>query len=163
MTAAELTLIDNHVVVACTVDEAIQLLDGPDQIASSFGAVREETSTVIRSSRGDCVLERLSERWLPTDQVLTVDGRIGDVAVHAHLTLMPVAHSISNGHVQPGTRIWVHAELGPGSQTLRAARIFTAAFTHGLEGLRLKLDRAGLSDAPLSSRNGDGDGLSSTS
>ena len=36
MTAAELTLIDDQVVVACTVDEAMQLLDGPDQIASWF-------------------------------------------------------------------------------------------------------------------------------
>ena len=142
MTAAQLTLIDDQVVVACTVDEAMQLLDGPDQIASWFRAARDETSTAITSSRGDCVLERTSERWRPTDQVLTVDGRIGDVAVHAHLTLMAVVHSVSNGHVQPGTEIWAHAELGRGSQTRRAARIITAAFAHGLEHLRLELDRS---------------------
>lgn len=36
MTAAELTLIDDQVLVACTVDEAMQLLDGPDPIAAWF-------------------------------------------------------------------------------------------------------------------------------
>ena len=142
MTTMELTLIDNQVVVACSVDEALQLLDGPDQIASWFRAARDETSTVITSRCGDCVLERTSERWLPTDQVLTVDGRIGDIAVHAHLTLMAVVHSISNGHVQPGTENWVHAALGRRSHTRRAARIITAAFAHGLEHIRLELDRS---------------------
>ncbi|MDP2291114.1 MAG: hypothetical protein Q8M22_07970 [Actinomycetota bacterium] len=142
MTAAELTLIDNQVVIACTVVEAMQLLDGPDQIASWFRAARGETSTRITSSRGDCVLERTSEWWHPADQVLTVDGRIGDIHVHAHLTLMAVVHSISNGHVQHGTEIWVHAELGRGSQARRVARIITTAFAHGLEHLRLELDRS---------------------
>jgi hypothetical protein len=142
VTAAELTLIDNQVVVACTVDEAMQLLDGPDQIASWFRAARDETSTTITSTRGDCVLERTFERWEPTDQVLTIDGRIGDVAVHAHLTLMAVVHSISNGHVQHGTEIWVHAELGHGKEARRAARIITAAIARGLEHLRLELDRS---------------------
>lgn len=142
MTAADLTLIDDQVVVACTVDEAMQLLDGPDRIASWFRATRHETSTAITSNRGGCVLERTSERWLPIDQVLTVDGRIGDVAVHAHLTLMAVVHSVSDGHVQPGTEIWVHVELGRGSQARRAARIITAAIAHGLEHLRLELDRS---------------------
>ena len=142
MTTMELTLIDNQVVVACSVDEALQLLDGPDQIASWFRAARDETSTVITSSRGDCVLERTSEWWHPADQVLTVDGRIGDIHVHAHLTLMAVVHSISDGHVNHGTEIWVHAELGRGSQARRVARIITAAIAHGLEHLRLELDRS---------------------
>ncbi len=142
MNAPELILIDDHIVVACTVGEAMQLLDGPDQIASWFRVARHATSTSITSSLGDCVLERTSERWLPANQVLTVDGRIGDVAVHAHFTLMAVVHSISNGHVQPGTEIWVHAELGHGSQTFRVARIITNVFERGLEHLRLELDRS---------------------
>ena len=112
MTAAELTLIDDQVLVACTVDEAMQLLDGPDPIAAWFRATRNETTTTITSAEGDCVLERTSERWHPTDQALTIDGRIGDIHVHAHLTLMAVVHSISDGHVNHGTEIWVHAELG---------------------------------------------------
>ena len=76
MTAAELTLIDDQVLVACTVDEAMQLLDGPDPIAAWFRATRNETTTTITSAEGDCVLERTSERWHPTDQALTIDGRI---------------------------------------------------------------------------------------
>lgn len=142
MTAAELTLIDDQVLVACTVDEAMQLLDGPDRIAAWFRATRNETTTTITSAEGDCVLERTSERWHPTDQVLTIDGRIGDIHVHAHLTLMAVVHSISDGHVNHGTEIWVHAELGRGSQARRVARIITAAIAHGLEHLRLELDRS---------------------
>ena len=142
MTAGELTLIDDHVVVACSIDEAIRLLDGLDRIASWFRATRHDTTTTIRSSRGDCELERTSEWWEPPNQVLTIDGRIGDVAVHAHLTLMAVVSSISNGHVQHGTEIWVHAELGHGNQTRRVARIITAAITHGLGHLRLELDRS---------------------
>lgn len=142
MNATELTLIDRHIVVACTVDEALALLDGPDQIASWFRSSRTPTSTTITTTRGECVLERISERWEPTDQVLTLDGRIGDVAIHAHLTLMAVVNSISNGHVQHGTEIWVHAELGHGKHARHVARILTAAITHGLEHLRLELDRS---------------------
>ena len=55
MTAAELTLIDDQVLVACTVDEAMQLLDGPDPIAAWFRATRNETTTTITSAEGDCV------------------------------------------------------------------------------------------------------------
>jgi len=55
---------------------------------------------------------------------------------------MAVVSSISNGHVQHGTEIWVHAELGHGNQTRRVARIITAAITHGLGHLRLELDRS---------------------
>jgi hypothetical protein len=88
------------------------------------------------------VLERTSERWVPTDLVLTVDGRIGDVPVHAHLTLIAAVHTISNGHIQHGTEIWVHAELGRGNHTRRAAKIITAAIAHGLDHLRLDLDRS---------------------
>lgn len=36
MTTTELTLLDNKVVVACTVDEALQLFDGPDQSPTGF-------------------------------------------------------------------------------------------------------------------------------
>ena len=52
MTAAELTLIDDQVLVACTVDEAMQLLDGPDPIAAWFRATRNETTTTITSAEG---------------------------------------------------------------------------------------------------------------
>ncbi len=142
MTAPALTLIDDRVVVNCTVEEALHVLDGPDQIACWFTAARTGTSTMIRSHRGTCVLAPNYERWNQTDQVLTVDGRIGDVAVHAYLTLRAVVHSIFDGHLQHGTEIWVHAELGPGRHTRRAAHIITSAISDGLEHLRLELDRS---------------------
>ena len=37
MTPAKLTRIDDQVLVACTVDEVVRLLDGPDPIAAWFG------------------------------------------------------------------------------------------------------------------------------
>ena len=142
MTAGELTLIDDHIVVACPGGEAMPLLNGPDQLASWFRAGRNETSTTITSDLGDCVLVRTCERWEPSDQVLTVDGSIEGVAVHAHLTILAVVHSISDGRVHEGTEIWVHVELGRGAGARRIARIITAAITRGLEHLRLELERS---------------------
>ncbi|MGE0304396.1 MAG: hypothetical protein AB7H92_04155 [Microbacteriaceae bacterium] len=143
MAARELTFIDDRVLLACAIDEAAQLLGEPIQVADWFRAVRTESSTTIRSPIGNCVLERTHERCNTTDQVLTLDGNIGDVAVHAHLTLMAVVHSIADGRIRHGTEIWVHAELSHGSQTRRAARIISSAIGHGLEHIRLELDAFG--------------------
>ena len=86
------------------------------------------------------MLERTNESMYRTDQVLTVDGTVGDVRVHAHLTIFAVVRSISDGHVNHGTEIWVHVELGPRSQGRHVARVVKSAIARGLEHLRLALD-----------------------
>lgn len=73
------------------------------------------------------MLERTNESMYRTDQVLTVDGTVGDVRVHAHLTIFAVVRSISDGHVNHGTEIWVHVELGPRSQGRHVARVVKSA------------------------------------
>lgn len=144
MSTGELTFIDRHVVVACTPAEAIEQLDGADRVAQWFGAVRAETSTVIRSTWGRCVFERTTQHWQPVDQIFTVEGTIDSVPVHAHLTLTGFVQSVADGHLQTGTDIWAHVELGAGRRdrrARRAARVLTAAIRAGLEHLRRALDR----------------------
>lgn len=87
MTAAELTLIDDHVLVDCPGgrSNAAPRRTGPDRQLVSSNPRRNVDGDHI--GQGVCLLERTSERWHPADQVVTVDGRIGDVLVHAHLTL----------------------------------------------------------------------------
>lgn len=135
-----LTLIDEHVVVACPVADAMTCLDGPNAIAGWFGARRGVTSTTIESAVGEFCLDDVREQRRPAQRVLIVDGVAGVVRCHGYLTLAPVIRHMRAGVLHHGTQIWVHVELAPANRAHHAAVIVRDAIVRGLEHLRLELD-----------------------
>lgn len=79
--------VDEHVVVACPLEEALTCLNCPTAIAAWFGGQRDGCRTSIGSRSGGLVLERAHEEWLPDDGALLVVGTTGDLWFRAHLTL----------------------------------------------------------------------------
>jgi hypothetical protein len=132
--------VDEHVVVACPLHEALSCLDGPTAIAAWFGGRRDGSRTTIASGAGVLVLERAHEEWLPEDGALLVVGTTGDLWFRAHLTLRAVMRPGAHPYLHPGTEIWTHVELGPADRAIQAVRVVQDVLRHGLDHLRLELD-----------------------
>ena len=132
--------VDEHVVVACPLEEALTCLNGPTAIAAWFGGQRDGCRTSIGSRSGGLVLERAHEEWLPDDGALLVVGTAGDLWFRAHLTLRAVMRPGAHPYVHPGTEIWTHVELGPADRASQASAVIQDVLRHGLDHLRLELD-----------------------
>lgn len=78
-------------------------------------------------------------RWMPNDQMLTSDGLLGDVWLHAHLTVFGVVPSVIGAHVDEATEIWVHVEMSNGPDTQQISTVIRAVIAQGLERLSIEL------------------------
>lgn len=137
---AEPILIDDHRVVACPVGEVSRSLSVHSKIAAWFSGTVESASTTVTTAAGQrLVVENVSERWMPSDQMLTIDGRLGDVWLHAHLTVFGVVPSLIDAHVDVATEIWVHVELSDGPDTQQISTVIRAVIAQGLERLSIEL------------------------
>ena len=76
---------------------------------------------------------------MPNDQMLTIDGRLGDVWLHAHLTVFGVVPSVIDSHVDVATEIWVHIELSNGPDAQQISTVMRAVIAHGLDRLSIGL------------------------
>lgn len=133
-------LIDDHLVVACPVAEVSRRLSDHSKIAAWFSGTVESTSTVITTAAGQrLAVENVRERWMHNDQMLTIDGLLGDVWLHAHLTVFGVVPSVIGAHVDVATEIWVHIELSNGPATQQVATVIRAVIAQGLERLSIEM------------------------
>lgn len=132
-------LIDDHLVVACPVADVSRLLGDHSKIAVWFGATVESTSTTITAAGQRLVVESIRERWMPNNQMLTVDGLLGDVRMHAHITVFGDVPSVTEAQVDGTTEIWVHVELSNDPDTQQIASVVRAVIAHGLERLSAQL------------------------
>ena len=137
---AEPILIDDHLVVACPVAEVSRRLSDHSKIAAWFSGAVESTSTVVTTIAGQrLAIENVRERWMPNDQMLTIDGRLGDVWLHAHLTVFGVVPSVIDSHVDVATEIWVHIELSNGPDAQQISTVMRAVIAHGFDRLSIEL------------------------
>ena len=136
-----LILIDEKIVVSCPTRKAMTLLGGPGSIAAWFGANWDASATTIRSNRGDLIVKRTHEQWMPPPQLLSVDGAIGQVRFHGHVTLISYPREATADAPDDGIEIWVHVELSPTEMARCVASILQPVIVQGLEQLRLELDK----------------------
>lgn len=139
---SEPILIDDNVVVTCPVADVGRLLGDHSMIAAWFSATVESTSTTISAAGQRLVVEDIRERWMPNDQMLTVDGLLGGVRLHAHLTVFGVGVSVTGAQVDAATEIWVHVELSNGPDAQQIATVVRAVIRLGLERLSAELGGA---------------------
>lgn len=132
--------IDDCVVVACTVEDALTILSAPEAVATWFGSRRDGPHSVIASAHRDLHLIRDQEIWQPERGLLAITARSGHVGIVAYLTLRAVVQVTDSRQIRPGTEIWVHVELRPAKSATREAAVLRVAIRRALHHLRLELD-----------------------
>lgn len=137
---SELLLIDDAIVVRCSLRDARTCLDGPRAVVAWFDVHREGRMSTIRSPAGLLELQRDSEDWRPEDCFLRVTGSAGLVRFYAYFTARAVLRVDRRGRVREGTELWTHVELAPASKAARIAAVVRGELRQGLEHLRWELD-----------------------
>jgi hypothetical protein len=134
--------IDDSVILACTLAEALSCLRDADAIASWFDARRGPTHTTLRASGRQLVLARRHVDWRPENGVLLIEAIAGAVRINTHLTLRSVIRIATAQRLRQGTEIWVHVDLAPTPEAHPIAAVIRTTVRRGLEQLRLELDAA---------------------
>jgi hypothetical protein len=134
-------LIDDSVVVSCTLSEAKSVLHDPWSVASWFGATRGAGEMVVRTTgKRSLVFKPDRVVWLAHEHALVAEGAVASLRYCAHVTLRSVIQTQGSGTVADATEIWVHVELMPARAAAWAVGLLQDAIRRGLEHLRLELD-----------------------
>ncbi len=135
-----ITLIDEHTVVACPLDEAAAQLADPAAIAAWFGARNQADRTTVTAGATTLEFSRRHLDWQPDQHALIVDGTVDALRYHAHFTLRGAIRLRPQGTLYEATEIWAHLELAPAHAATTTAQAVQAVLCRGLEHLRLELD-----------------------
>lgn len=138
MTHDDVIIIDEHIVVSCSVAEATIHFSEPAVVAAWFGARYESDCTTVDVGATRIDFRHLPVQWRPDQLALTVDGTVRGHPYHAYLTLRGVIAVGVGGRVHEATEIWAHLELSSDAPAL--AEPIRVVLRRGLDHLRAELD-----------------------
>lgn len=134
----DVIIIDEHIVVSCSVAEATIHFSEPAVVAAWFGARYESDCTTAEVGAIRIEFRHRSVQWRPDQRAVTVDGTVRGLPYHAYLTLRGVIAFGIGREVHEATEIWVHVELS--SEAPALAEPIRMVLRRGLDHLRAELD-----------------------
>lgn len=140
MARIQLLEIDESCILACDIDDAMRHLDSADAIRAWFSARRFKSTVIVATPTTTVTIDNVRERWLSAQNALVIDGQLGHLRLHGHLTVRAIVRSINDGHVEPGTEIWVHVELEQSNEADRSTSALRDIIGRGLTHIRHELD-----------------------
>lgn len=111
-------VIDDHVVLACSVNDALACLNGDQSISSWFAVRRDGSRATLRGPTGQFEFCNVESDWSSQFTTLSIRAASGPVYLDGYLTIRGVlVGSRSGGVPREGTEVWVHLELAPQRRT----------------------------------------------
>lgn len=135
------TVIDEHIVVACSPSEAAVHLSEPAAIATWFGVRYRPGCTTADVGGRTLEFRHDATRWRADLSAIIADGTVSGSRFQAYLTVRGLIRVGDGGDLYEGAEIWAHVEVAaaPRSATVKTIR---ALLRRGLDHLHLELDVA---------------------